>query len=467
MKLIKQHPISLIEGVWKNLFLLAFPLLRGLLALRFDVYKWLYGAWFDLLVIFVILLYAFLRWKSKSFYLEDNTLKIKKGIFFRSRSQLPLSEIVTVYLSRNPIFKIVGATKVIIETNSGYARRGEFSFIISESNAIKLEKYIDKRKIGVTKRCYQPKLHFILLYSVQSTSALSGILLLSAFFSQLGAILGRQIQGEILGTINNFSRQLVLGIPPALVAISIILIVGFIIGFIFNLIRYIRFSVKRNGHSIIVEKGIFTRQRYYVNPNKIIAVEKHQSLLTKALGISSVFISASGYGKSKGESSVIFPAVNNIGFDKTLEMILTGFRFDKLNYKLPKSSIISYMVMPFWILVLLLGVFIFSGEIIRFAVIIAFIPTLWLMVVRIIATFLSGVAVDGENITISYVKGFSFRKISCKKNAIIKAQIIQNPFNKISKKCSFIIYCAGEKAHKHYILGMKYKDAKEIIKKII
>ena len=474
MKLYRQHPASLIEGVWKNIFLLAFPLLRGLLALSFDVYKWVSGAWLDILILIVIITYAVLRMKSRYFYIEKENLYVKSGIFFRNHFTIPPSEITTVYFSQNPFHKALCATRVIIETNAGAKTKGDFSIILSRKNALALEESINKFSFGVIKKCYQPKTHFVLLYSIQSTSTLSGILLLSAFFSQAGAILGRQIRDEVINTISDISKNFIIKIPPIAVSISIVLIMSFVVGFVFNVIRYMKFIVRRSKASIIIDKGILVRQRYYITPQKIIFIERRQSMLTKLLKISSVFISSAGFGKSKGESAVIFPAVTNKQADKTLRLILPEFQFDKITIKPPKSSVFSYVFLPIMLCAVLSIALIFaknikfhSADVISFALIIMLIPFLWLIVVRLVASFMVGVSINDDNVTVSFVKGFSFRKICTKKEKIIKAKIFTNPFNKISKKCTLILYLAGEKAVNLRVIGMKTCDAEKIIENII
>ena len=54
----REHPVNIIKYAGKNIWLLIFPLLRGIHSIRLDVrafYYWLQGAWFDLLVVLVIL----------------------------------------------------------------------------------------------------------------------------------------------------------------------------------------------------------------------------------------------------------------------------------------------------------------------------------------------------------------------------------------------------------------------------
>ena len=471
---IHQHPLSIAQGIGRNLILLIFPLLRGLLALKFDIFTWIAGAWIDILLLLTVLSYAVLRYRSKYISFCENCIHIKSGVFLARKCTLPTEKITTIYFSQNLMHRLFGAVQLIIETNAGTSKKSDFSMLISKKNADIFESNVINSVQSVIKKCYMPKMHFIVMYSVQSTSTLSGILLLSAFFSQGGAILNRRLQNEFLNTVDNISHRIVIGIPPILVAVSVVLLVGWFIGFIYNLIRYLRFNITRKANIINISKGIFIKQKYFIFADNIISVERRQSMLTKFLGISSAFIYASGYGKGKGESAVIFPAVTNGESDKTIKMILPEFKFLKIENRPPKSSWKSYILLPLlFCLIIIISILFLQGynssiiDILKFSLIIALIPCVWLIIVRLLAWKLSGFSISGDNITISYVKGFSFRKISCKKDKIIKAKIIQNPLNRISGKCKLKIYCAGEKASSHTIIGLTVKQSEYAIKKII
>ena len=53
-----QHPIAMLKYTYRYLFLLLFPLARGLRYIRTPqgLYAWAKGAWQDLLVVFLLLL---------------------------------------------------------------------------------------------------------------------------------------------------------------------------------------------------------------------------------------------------------------------------------------------------------------------------------------------------------------------------------------------------------------------------
>ena len=60
-----EHPLRILKYSAKNIWLLIFPFLRGLRTYHFSkdfFYTWIQGAWKDILVIGVIVLFGFIRW---------------------------------------------------------------------------------------------------------------------------------------------------------------------------------------------------------------------------------------------------------------------------------------------------------------------------------------------------------------------------------------------------------------------
>ena len=58
-QIYRQHPLTIVHAFWKYIFLLIFPLLRSLVLVRQSFVYWLSGVWFDLLILFSIVLFGF------------------------------------------------------------------------------------------------------------------------------------------------------------------------------------------------------------------------------------------------------------------------------------------------------------------------------------------------------------------------------------------------------------------------
>ena len=86
---IDTHPITLLQMIWRFLFLLIFPAARGFLTALSggNVAQWLNGAWKDILIIAAILLLAFLQWWFLRYRWEP------VGVSYPSRGFVPAEDV--------------------------------------------------------------------------------------------------------------------------------------------------------------------------------------------------------------------------------------------------------------------------------------------------------------------------------------------------------------------------------------
>ena len=94
-----EHPLKIIKNAAKNIWLLVFPLLRGIRTFTLDFnafYTWIKGAWFDILVILFILGFGYFRWLFTWFRFEKNNVCLISGIFVNKEIIIPYKNISAV-----------------------------------------------------------------------------------------------------------------------------------------------------------------------------------------------------------------------------------------------------------------------------------------------------------------------------------------------------------------------------------
>ena len=133
----RTHPITLLQMVWRFLFLLIFPVARGFLTALSGgtVSIWLDGAWKDILIIAVIFLLAFLQWWCLRYHWEPVGLSIRKGVLFRRRMFIPTSKIITMSLTRPFYLKPVGGVQLRVDTWAGTGNNMDISLILPKKAA--------------------------------------------------------------------------------------------------------------------------------------------------------------------------------------------------------------------------------------------------------------------------------------------------------------------------------------------
>lgn len=117
----KQHPIAMIRYTSKNFWLLLIPLVRGLLALGFDFYSWLSGAYLDILVVLIILGAAFFIWWNITFKTEETGIKFSEGVFVKREYFIPFSTMTSVTARKNFSLRPMKAVTLYIDTDSSSA----------------------------------------------------------------------------------------------------------------------------------------------------------------------------------------------------------------------------------------------------------------------------------------------------------------------------------------------------------
>ena len=73
----REHPLKILRYSAKNIWLLIFPLIRGVYTYKFDkdwFYSWVSGAWFDIAVLAAIILVGLVRWLFSRIYLTEEEL---------------------------------------------------------------------------------------------------------------------------------------------------------------------------------------------------------------------------------------------------------------------------------------------------------------------------------------------------------------------------------------------------------
>ena len=122
--------------------------------------------------------------------------------------------------------------------------------------------------------------------------------------------------------LTNLATLLAFGIPPLAAIIAFVILGGWLVSFLMNLVRHLRFSVTRQGGRLSVQSGLFTRREYFIAIKRINLIELRQTLITKLFGFYTAFIHANGYGKKKDELSVLMPASDSLDLAPNMKLLL-------------------------------------------------------------------------------------------------------------------------------------------------
>ena len=469
----RAHPIMVLEHLSRFLYLLLLPLLRGVAAgLRNGLAGWLSGAWFDLLILLLIVGLAVARWLLLTYERRPEGLFVQNGIFWRSRTLIPAARVDTIALTYPFWLRPLGAVRLRVDTKAGGFDQADIRLTLRRRDAEEL--FVDREE-GLSGESYLPREYtprgiYIAALSAILSNSLAGVIFFSTFISQTGTLLGEELENRIYGTFETFTRMMAFGLPPAAAAIAYLLLFGWLFTFVRNLIRHKNFRVRRSAGALDISGGIFTLRRYSVAVGAINYVDIRQSVLTKLLGLYSVFIHAVGYGKMEDDVSALIPATAARDLMRHLSLLLPEFKLTSRQAKPNPGAIFRFLNDAFWPCVLLPAAAIILGRVfptwadfIYWVGFMSCLPAFLFLIVRILDFTSSGIGRHNNIYTLRYSSGFYLHTVMMPREKAANITLRQSVFQKMDNKCDVLIYSISEKRRRHHIRNIDKDMAIQVL----
>lgn len=451
------HPVTIFFNLGRVLYLIVIPLLRGLVsALRGGFENWLSGAWVDLLVLLLMLAAAAAIWFVLRFRCDDDCIEVRTGLLNRRHILIPWDNVTTLTLIEPFFLRPVRALRFRADTVGGSIKDPDFSILLSAKQADAIFAERERLAGEALGKVYQPTTKSIVALSLLTSNSFAGILFIAAVISQSGKLLGNGFSQRIIGSFEEFSRNLAFGLPPAAAALAYILIAGWFIGFSLNFIRYKDFTLTRQKDTFSINGGLFTHRKYYIKYNDVNYIDIRQSIFTKLLRLHSLYISAAGYGKQKDDISCIIPAEPEAEYEqnrkqifphmppahRTLQPARTGFmRF----IGAAAAGILAIAAA----MALFLYLFPSWSAFIWFVGLMTYIPAIFFLLIQIIDFKTCGLAFADGNYTIRYSAGWSLHTVVIPQDKVVSVEFRQGFFQKFGKYCDVIISTKAESRTRH------------------
>ena len=431
-----QHPVKILSYCSKNMWLLIFPLLRGLAAVRImdfnALYSWFIGAWFDILIVILILLTGFIRWKFTGFNADNEKIVFYSGIAARTVNEIPYASITSFTVENRFFLRIFKAASVYIDTGSGKFSDNDMKIMVYNNDAAEIRKKIENYLRKKPQEChynYKPRLLSTIFFSFVFSSTITGV-----------------------------------------IYIALVFIGSWFISFIGNIMRYTGFRISIEGKTARIKTGLLTRRSYCINTSKINYIDLRQSILTKIARVMSINVNCSGYGNSAKEIPVLIPVMHKKYAVPALNaMFPEAPVFHKSDYKPSLKFLWRYTWPSLLICALFVPVYFAADyffplyhDAYKFLLIMAEIPSVWYVIVSIISNRTSGISACDESLCIKYSKGYVFHTVIAHNYHIVKTVISQNIFQKFTDTCDITIYINSEFSTYHRLKSIKLKDAEKI-----
>ena len=471
-----EHPIRILRYSMRNIWLLIFPLLRGLSILRMNavsLYEWVKGAWMDIAVIGVIILFGFVRWYFSRISINEEFITHRSGVFIRFRKTIPL-ESISVATAEKPVWLMpFRCMRFTCDTRAGIFKANDLKLLVSNKVCRQLMKHIpDINAKKIVKDLPKPTGLSVLLFSAFFSSGFSGAVYIAMFFFKGGSIAQDIISvslSRITETTAKLTHRLLLRIPGATIAIGTFFLAAWVLSFIINLLRYSHFKITSDDNNLKVRCGITNRREYRIKTEHINYTDLRQNLIMKLAGAVTVNISAAGYGYDSQHLPVLMPILREKSLVSGLEKLGISTS-SSLEFRSGWSGFLSYLFNPvlaanlvFPMYYLFERLFPRVSELSNFFAVMLEIPLVWLVLVKTVAMLTSGISVCGSKVVIKCSKWTAFHTVIAEKKNVAKAELRQSLLQKPGKKCNILIWFCGESSSCYMVRALKLSDGIKIM----
>lgn len=469
-----QHPIKILSYTTKFFWLLVIPLVRGLISMQWDFQTWVEGAWIDIIVLLLIFLFAYTRWYNITFKINPSSFSLYSGIYIKGENTIDFSKITSFSVEKNYFLNLINANRLIIETNCGSGRKSDILITVKINDADRfidiLEDYNYTNELRIT---YKPKKTHLLIFSLIFSNTLSGVILIATLIYQSGKMAGQELESRLIYTVNEITKKLSKNLPPAAVLLSLIIIGGWLLSFILNMLRYWNFSASRKGKVLTIKSGFFSKYINEINLSKVNYADYRQNLLTMLFRVSSLHIHCTGYGKGKRQIAVLIPITTRHEIASSTKMLLPDLSTPDISIRPGPHQVQRFMFFPvIFLLVIPIISLIFIKfltswmDMILFVTIMIEIPVIWALIVKIVSNYTTGIGSDENYIKASYCCLYSFHSVVIPKQKISTIIISQTIFQKATNDCTLIFYTHAEHTKKHTVRNLPLEECNKFLKEI-
>ncbi len=475
-KFMRCNPLMIFENTSKYFMFLLLPLLRALFTVSGGLSAWVQGAWFDLIIIGLIISLGLYQWYCMKFSFKQHGIYAVKGIFLRQKKYIPYEKISAIFIQKPWFYAPIKMVRVHIDTDAGGHRNFDFYILVKKKSLDEIISKLETVNVissydAKAKKTIVPRNLYIAIFSFVTSDSLTGVLYVITAVSQFGNIFSEDIEYMLVSNFTDIASQYTFGLPVIVAVISYAILTFWLIAFITNIIGHLKFEVKRNKNYFHIKYGLLTKNENIVENSHINFLLIRQTLLTKIMGYFSVLIDCTGYGKSKNQISVLLPAGEAEEIESNLKFLFGELPIVKRQVTPKRNNFFRFVSYPSALVLLILAVCLvllhFMAEhatLIIFAGIAVLVPAVWWLIVKFYSFFFTGIGTRDNIVTLYYTKGFGIYTSCIYLDRIVDIRYIQTPIQQLTEGCDINIYTYSERVKKQTVASLNVSEAKKFFK---
>lgn len=466
-KEFRAHPLMIIQLVKPFLFVLIFPVIKGVL--QYFIKGEVTGVLtLELIAFAAITALAALRCASFRLVCGKNTVTINMGLILKSKSVISITKLSSVQTRQNPIDAVFKAVTYRINTEAGPKGSADFEFKLSlkDSKEVSRRLFGEKRPTAVKFSVFK-----VAVMAATTSSAVTGMIIGVPIINKAGKLLGLALDKMLFDEINNVSSKVQSYFPPIVNTITLIILLAYAVSFFYSLFKYINFKLFLEEDNLEVRSGFFVRSRTSFKKKSVRDVIIDQTPLMRLFKRYAMKVSVGGYGNSKSERAVIVPSGRRGEIKRRFSMyfpflapdgkLLHARRDNRTKRRFlffPTVYFIATVVLS-TVLSLIFGSF---SRLILFLTVVACCIIMYYAYLCIFE-FRFGKLKMGKNVFAQTVKVFNTCELYCPRENVGQIKLIRNIPDIPNKTCKVVVTVCSESADSIKVRHLNYEEVKKSI----
>ncbi|HFJ9434001.1 PH domain-containing protein [Bacillus thuringiensis] len=457
----RQHPITILLGI-RVASLLPFILLV-LFRSDGEVEPWYLFHLVLLALLFIMAIFSAIKWYFKVYWVENNILHIKHGVFVKKESYLNKERVQNVSTSSNIIYQILGLTKLNIEVAGGGSEPEVMLAGIKEDEAKGLIALLHKERSVVaeevpagegSKTVYQLTAKEILFASI--TSGRFGLVfsMLVILYTEFNQFLPEWLINKVEAYVMDN------GVYELIVMAAILMAISWIISTAGYALKYANFKIERNGNEIRIVQGLFDKKEFVLKLHRIQAITVKEGILRQPIGYCSVEVEVIQSIESAGNEVMLHPFMKKKNVQQLLAYLQLPYEMEEEIVHLPKVALRRYIIMG-WITSAVLAVPIAGASIYfkQYIALFTLIPLCIAFTILAYARYTSDGYMMKENQLTMVYRGLAKYTGIMRRRHVQGVGYNQSYFQKKDELCTAVVSVAG---HRYKVKHMRKEDTLRI-----
>lgn len=457
----RQHPITILLGI-RVASLLPFILLV-LFRSDGEVEPWYLFHLVLLALLFIMAIFSAIKWYFKVYWVENNILHIKHGVFVKKESYLNKERVQNVSTSSNIIYQILGLTKLNIEVAGGGSEPEVMLAGIKEDEAKGLIALLHKERSVVaeevpagegSKTVYQLTAKEILFASI--TSGRFGLVfsMLVILYTEFNQFLPEWLINKVEAYVMDN------GVYELIVMAAILMAISWIISTAGYALKYANFKIERNGNEIRIVQGLFDKKEFVLKLHRIQAITVKEGILRQPIGYCSVEVEVIQSIESAGNEVMLHPFMKKKNVQQLLAYLQLPYEMEEEIVHLPKAALRRYIIMG-WITSAVLAVPIAGASIYfkQYIALFTLIPLCIAFTILAYARYTSGGYMMKENQLTMVYRGLAKYTGIMRRRHVQAVGYNQSYFQKKDELCTAVVSVAG---YRYKVKHMRKEDTLRI-----